>query len=136
MLVVTPIGGAFSYYTDWKRRDPALGRLKWQTFLTRELPPLIDSHFHANGRNAIAGISMAGTSVFNLALARPNFYTSVAAFSGLRAHQYASGPAIHQAGGRSRRWEHREHVGPGRQPGWIDNDPTSKRRGCAAPRST
>ena len=43
--VVTPIGGAFSYYTDWQRDDPVLGRNKWTTFLTRELPPLIDAEF-------------------------------------------------------------------------------------------
>ncbi len=123
VLVVTPIGGAFSYYTDWKRRDPALGRLKWQTFLTRELPPLIDSHFHANGRNAIAGISMAGTSVFNLALARPNFYTSVAAFSGCArtstpaGQQYIKLVVDRGAGNIANMW------GPVGSRGWIDNDP-------------
>ncbi|GAA3184792.1 hypothetical protein GCM10020255_080840 [Rhodococcus baikonurensis] len=32
--VVTPLEGAFSYYTDWQKDDPVLGRNKWQTFLT------------------------------------------------------------------------------------------------------
>ncbi|MGV9826752.1 MULTISPECIES: alpha/beta hydrolase [unclassified Gordonia (in: high G+C Gram-positive bacteria)] len=80
--VVTPIGGAFSYYTDWQRDDPVLGRNKWQTFLTKELPPLIDKEFKTTKANAIAGISMAGTSVLNLAIAAPGLYKSVAAYSG------------------------------------------------------
>ncbi|GAA1481194.1 alpha/beta hydrolase family protein [Gordonia sinesedis] len=80
--VVTPIGGAFSYYTDWKRDDPVLGRNKWETFLTKELPPLIDKQFATTGANAVAGISMAGTSVLNLAIAAPKLYRSVAAYSG------------------------------------------------------
>jgi diacylglycerol O-acyltransferase/trehalose O-mycolyltransferase len=33
--VVTPVGGAYSYYTDWQHDDPVLGRNKWETFLTR-----------------------------------------------------------------------------------------------------
>ncbi|OBB99826.1 MULTISPECIES: alpha/beta hydrolase [unclassified Gordonia (in: high G+C Gram-positive bacteria)] len=80
--VVTPIGGAFSYYTDWQRDDPVLGRNKWQTFLTKELPPLIDKEFKTTKANAIAGISMAGTSVLNLAIAEPKLYKAVAAYSG------------------------------------------------------
>ncbi|GAA1479909.1 alpha/beta hydrolase family protein [Gordonia sinesedis] len=80
--VVTPVGGAYSYYTDWVKDDPALGRNKWETFLTKELPPLIDAQFPTTGRNALAGISMAGTSVFNLAIAAPGLYRSIGAYSG------------------------------------------------------
>ncbi len=36
--VVLPVGGKYSMYTDWDADDPVLGRNKWQTFLTRELP--------------------------------------------------------------------------------------------------
>ncbi|SUA43465.1 Mycolyl transferase 85B [Nocardia africana] len=67
--VVVPFGGASSYFTDWRADDPVLGRQRWTTFLTEELPPIIDSGFGGNGTNAIIGISMAGTSVFQLALA-------------------------------------------------------------------
>lgn len=81
--VVTPVGGAASYYTDWVRTDRSTGRpVKWQTFLTKELPPLINAQFNTTGRNAIAGISMSGTSVFNLAIAAPGLYSSIGAFSG------------------------------------------------------
>ena len=44
-----PIGGACTYYTDWVNDDPVLGRNKWKTFLTEELPPLIDGALGTNG---------------------------------------------------------------------------------------
>lgn len=67
--VVTPLDGSFTYYTDWERDDPVLGRNKWTTFLTQELPPIIDATFGTTGVNAIAGLSMSGTSVLSLAIA-------------------------------------------------------------------
>ncbi len=80
--LVTPLDGAFSYYTDWLHDDPVLGRNKWTTFLTRELPPIIDETFGTSGVNAIAGLSMGGTSVLSLAVAEPKLYRAVAAYSG------------------------------------------------------
>ncbi|ATD71958.1 esterase [Gordonia sp. 1D] len=122
--VVTPIGGAFSYYTDWQRDDPVLGRNKWQTFLTRELPPVIDAEFPTTGANAIAGISMAGTSVLNLAIAAPGLYRSVAAFSGCArtsdpaGQQYIRMVVEDRGGGNVvNMW------GPLNGPGWRANDP-------------
>ncbi|WP_280232362.1 alpha/beta hydrolase, partial [Nocardia cyriacigeorgica] len=56
VTVVIPIGGAGSYFTDWRSDDPILGRQRWTTFLTKELPPVIDSAFSGTGANAIAGI--------------------------------------------------------------------------------
>nr|WP_233532583.1 alpha/beta hydrolase family protein [Antrihabitans sp. YC2-6] len=80
--VVIPLGGAFSYYTDWKRDDPKLGRVKWATFLTKELPPIIDQALGANGVNAIAGVSMSGSSALALAQEAPDLYRAVGAYSG------------------------------------------------------
>ncbi|WP_280232367.1 alpha/beta hydrolase, partial [Nocardia cyriacigeorgica] len=56
VTVVVPMGGAGSYFTDWRSDDPILGRQRWTTFLTKELPPVIDSAFSGTGANAIAGI--------------------------------------------------------------------------------
>ncbi|MFC4374064.1 alpha/beta hydrolase [Nocardia halotolerans] len=80
--VVTPAAGAFSYYTDWQRDDPRLGRNKWQTFLTEELPPIIDRTLNTTGVNAIAGLSMSATAALNLAIAAPDRYRAVGAYSG------------------------------------------------------
>ena len=81
--VAIPFGGGGSFYTDWQRDDPTLGRQKWETFLTRELPAYLKSAFNSdNRRNAIAGLSMSGTSALNLASKHPNFYRGVASYSG------------------------------------------------------
>ncbi|WP_328405923.1 alpha/beta hydrolase [Nocardia sp. NBC_00403] len=80
--VVMPIGGAFAYYTDWQKDDPAMGRNKWRTFFLDELPPLIDQALGTNGINAIAANSMTATSVLQMAEAKPGFYQSVAGYSG------------------------------------------------------
>ncbi|MCA2206967.1 alpha/beta hydrolase [Nocardia rosealba] len=80
--VVTPVDGASSYYTDWVRDDAALGRNKWQTFLNEELPPVIEDFLRADGNRTLVGVSMSGTSVLNLAIAKPGFWRSVASYSG------------------------------------------------------
>lgn len=80
--VVTPLAGKWSYYTDWIKSDPTLGNNKWQTFLTQEVPPLVDAALDTTKVNAIAGLSMSGTSVFNLAIAAPGLYKGIAAYSG------------------------------------------------------
>ncbi|WP_301546742.1 alpha/beta hydrolase family protein [Gordonia sp. X0973] len=125
VYVVTPMSGRFSYYTDWREPDPQLGIQKWQTFLTEELPPLIDQHYGTARRNAIAGLSMGGTSVFNLAIANHRLYRSVAAFSGCArtsdpiGQQYVKLTINDNA--RNRRAE--KMWGPVGGPGWLANDP-------------
>ncbi|MCK5757157.1 MAG: esterase family protein [Mycobacterium sp.] len=122
--VVLPTGGAGSFYTNWVQRDAALGKPQWETFLTKELPPLIDAQFNTTGRNAVAGISMAGTTVFNLAIAAPGLYRSVAAFSGCArtsdpvGQQYIRFVTADRGGGNlENMW------GPLDGPGWRANDP-------------
>lgn len=80
--VVVPIGGRASYYTDWTADDPALGRNEWSTFLIRELPPLLNARFHTTGRNAVAGVSMSGTSALDLAIEAPGMYQAAGVYSG------------------------------------------------------
>lgn len=124
VYVVTPIGGAYSYYTDWQRKDPVLGVLKWQTFLTKELPPLINAHYKTTGVNAIGGISMAGTSVLNLAIAAPKLYRSVAGFSGCARTSDPLGQAYIRMVVESRGGGNVANMwGPLNGPGWRANDP-------------
>ncbi|MFC4604805.1 alpha/beta hydrolase [Rhodococcus kronopolitis] len=125
--VVTPVGGAFSYYTDWQKPDPKLGNNKWTTFLTQELPPLIDAGLKTNGVNALAGISMAGTSVLNLAIAAPTLYKSVGAYSGCAETSTPAGRAyidmvVDSRGGgdTTNMW------GDKNDPMWVENDPVAQ----------
>ncbi|AZG46756.1 alpha/beta hydrolase [Gordonia insulae] len=80
--VVTPVGDAHSYYTDWRAVDPGVGKkYMYETFLTKELPPLIDDELGGNGRNAIAGASMGGVAALTLAARAPELYRGVAGYS-------------------------------------------------------
>ncbi|MFE3290782.1 alpha/beta hydrolase [Rhodococcus sp. NPDC059234] len=122
--VVTPIGGAFSYYTDWQKDDPKLGRNKWTTFLTEELPPIIDKAFGTTGVNSLAGISMAGTSVLNLAIAAPTLYKSVGAYSGCAETSTDAGKFYVRTVVESRGGADATNMwGPFDGPGWKANDP-------------
>ncbi|GAC67029.1 alpha/beta hydrolase [Gordonia soli] len=81
--VAIPFGGGGSFYADWERVDPKLGKNRWETFLTRELPRYMKArHNSDNRRNGIAGLSMSGTAALNLASRHPNFYKAVASYSG------------------------------------------------------
>ncbi|MGW6032219.1 alpha/beta hydrolase [Gordonia terrae] len=82
--VVLP-GGQGAFYTNWQNVDATFGRPQWETFLTVELPPLIDGRFHGNGKNAIAGLSMGGQAAFTLATRRPGLYTGVGSISAFRS---------------------------------------------------
>ncbi|NKS67280.1 hypothetical protein GS461_18040 [Rhodococcus hoagii] len=55
---------------------------QWETFLTRELPPLIDDRLGGNGIRSIAGLSMGAQSAMMLAMRSPGLYRGVAAYSG------------------------------------------------------
>lgn len=120
--VVTPIGGAFSYYTDWQKEDPELGRNMWETFLTRELPPIIDSALDTTGANAIAGLSSSATSVLNLAIAGPGLYRAVGSYSGCASTSDDLGQAyvktvVARGGGDvENMW------GPDGDPDWVEHD--------------
>ncbi len=80
--VVMPVGGKFSLYTDWVADDPVIGRNKWQTYLTQELPGVLDARLGSTGRNAIAGVSMSAGSAVDLAIQSGPLYSAVAAYSG------------------------------------------------------
>jgi S-formylglutathione hydrolase FrmB len=80
--VVSPRGGNYSYYADWIKDDPSLGRNKWETFLTKELPPVIDAELGTNGVNSIMGMSMSASSALFLTAESGDLYTGVASFSG------------------------------------------------------
>ncbi|MFE7798367.1 alpha/beta hydrolase [Nocardia sp. NPDC057440] len=80
--VVLTVGGPASFYTDWQQPDPVLGTNRWETFLTKELPPLVDAKFEGNGRNAVMGVSMGAEAAMMLAFRQPRLYAAVAAHSG------------------------------------------------------
>ncbi|WP_067653562.1 alpha/beta hydrolase [Nocardia harenae] len=134
VTVVVVLDGAGSYFTDWRADDPVLGKQRWGTFLTEELPPLIDAEFDGTGANAIAGVSMAGTSVFQLALAAPGFYRAIGSYSGCVRTSDPAGQTIVQAVVTTQRGTPANMWGPPSDPAWRANDPylqADKLRGTA-----
>lgn len=128
--VVVPMEGAFSYYTDWEHDDPGLarklknnGRNKWATFLTEELPPVVDSAFGTTGANALAGISMAGTSVLDLAIEAPALYRSVAAYSGCAMTSDPIGQSFVSLVVGLGKGDAKNMWGPVGGAGWREHDP-------------
>lgn len=122
--VVLPIGGRGSFYSDWERPDPVLGGpLKWETFLTQELPPLIDEQFHGTGRNVIGGLSMGAVSAVTLTMRYPELYRGVAAFSGCldtfsgNARLAIRNSVSWMGGNPDNMW------GPDGDPAWSAHDP-------------
>ena len=122
--VVMPIGGKFSYYTDWRNPDPVLGVNEWRTFLTEEIPPLMDAHLGSTGANTIAGLSSSGTSVLQLAIAAPGLYRGVASYSGCAQTSDPIGQRyvrttveVWGQGDADNMW------GPNSDPEWVAQDP-------------
>ncbi len=122
--VVSPIGGKSSYYTDWIADDPALGRNKWQTYLTQELPPLMNRELNSNGLNAIGGLSMSGGAAIDLAIQAPGLYKAAGSYSGCPAtsqgKQYTQTVLTVLGGGgnAANMW------GPEGSPEWVAHDPS------------
>ena len=121
--VVLPVGGAGSFYTDWERNDPKLGKPMWETFLTKELPPLINKRFDGNGRNAVIGLSMGGQSAFALTIRHPEMFSGVASLSGCPPVSTPAGEAYvrttvgRDGGDATNMW------GPFGSAGWRVHDP-------------
>ncbi|WP_167478990.1 alpha/beta hydrolase [Nocardia arthritidis] len=122
--VIQPIGGKWSYYTDWIKDDPVLGRNKWKTFFTEELPPLVDGALGTNGVNAIAGLSTSGTTVLALPIAKPGLFKAAAAYSGCAQTSDPVGSRFVKltvetwgGGDTDNMW------GPVGSPDWAANDP-------------
>ena len=84
--IVIPMSGAFSYYSDWVNDAPTLGGpQKWETYMTQELPNAIEPAIHANGKRALVGMSMSGTTSLTYAEQHPEMYQAIGSFSGCAA---------------------------------------------------
>ncbi len=84
VTVIMPTDATASMYSDWVADDPVLGRQMWETFLTAELLPLLDSHpdIRSNGRHGIGGLSMGASGALHLAAHHPDLFDGVFGISG------------------------------------------------------
>jgi S-formylglutathione hydrolase FrmB len=124
--VVSPLGGQFSWYTDWVG-DPSR---QYQTYMTRELPPLLNAQYDTNGKNAVGGLSSTGGTALDYAIQAPGQYRAVGSYSGMPSVDPQQVSFTLMSGGASAdaMW------GPPGGPLWAAHDPASnveKLRGVA-----
>ena len=92
VTLVMPARADGSLHADWQQDDPVLSRNKWQTFLTAELPPLLEAETQPahlgveplafNHKRGMAGLSMGAASAVTIAQMRPDLYEAVGAIAG------------------------------------------------------
>lgn len=121
--VIMPVGGESSFYTDWEKPDNGK-RYMWETFLTRELVPVLDNEFRSNKKRALVGISMGGTAAMNLAERNPYLFDFVGSFSGyLDTSSQGMPEAIAAAQWDAGKYTATNMWGPYYSQNWIDHDP-------------
>jgi len=116
--VVSPLGGAFSWYTNWVND----GSKQYQTYMTQELPPLINAQYKTNGRNAVAGLSSTGGTAVDYAIQAPGLYRAVGSYSGFLTPSTGAqniGLTIGSGGANAD-----DMWGPQGGPLWAAHDPT------------
>jgi S-formylglutathione hydrolase FrmB len=81
VLVVMPEGGQVGFYSNWWNHG-AGGPPAWETFHLDELRPLLERHYGAGTRRAMAGLSMGGFGAVSYAARRPDLFRAAASYSG------------------------------------------------------
>ncbi|HHU09039.1 MAG TPA: esterase family protein, partial [Intrasporangiaceae bacterium] len=119
--VVTPTRAYAAYWTDWEQDDPTLGRNKWETFLTEELPDIVQEQLDTNGKNAVGGISMGGQAAMHLA-ATHELYDAVMSFSGYYSTTDQLGYQTIRLTVETRGGDVENMWGPFRSERWREND--------------
>lgn len=85
VTIIMPTQASASLYADWLNDDPALGRNKWETLITRELPQIFEAAqdgVNFNGKRAIGGLSMGGGSAVRIAAKNPDVFHATMGMSG------------------------------------------------------
>lgn len=93
-IVVAPAGHA-GYWSDWYNNGNG-GPPKYETFVTRQLIPLIDANFHTSpdrAHRAVIGESMGGYGTLMLAARHPDLFTAASSLSGAPDTNFAPGAA-------------------------------------------
>lgn len=118
--VVVPTGAPSSMWSDWVRDDPVLGPNQWETFLTRELPPLLAAGLPGtapglahNGSWGAMGVSMGAASALHLVNANPDMFDAAGGVSGAYSaldelgYQYARLTVAANHGDVTNMWDER-----------------------------
>ena len=132
VTLVMPARADGSLHADWQRDDPVLSRNKWQTFLTDELPPLLEAAQQPsklgvdplpfNGKRGMAGLSMGAASAVTIAELRPDLYEAVGAIAGCYSARDDLGFVLAKIVAETRGGNIANMWGPRTDPAYLDND--------------
>lgn len=124
VTLVMPARADGSLHADWKHDDPVLSRNKWQTFLTDELPPLLEAggDIPFSGKRGIAGLSMGAASAVTLAEQRPDLYSAVGAICGCYTARDDLGFLLAKIVAETRGGNIANMWGPRTDPAYDEND--------------
>ncbi|MDL9937646.1 alpha/beta hydrolase-fold protein [Gordonia sp. ABSL1-1] len=121
--VILPIGGESSFYTDWKQPDRGKN-YKWETFLMRELPPILENEWRSSDVRGVEGLSMGGSAAMMLAARNPGYYKFAASFSGiLQLTSYGMPQAVQFALRDGGGYDSMKMFGQPSDPAWKEHDP-------------
>ncbi|AEF38564.1 alpha/beta hydrolase-fold protein [Hoyosella subflava] len=79
--VIMPVGGQSSFYADWLQPDNDKN-YQWETFLTKELPPILHGDYRVNDNKGILGLSMGGTAAMFLPARNRGMFQFAGSLSG------------------------------------------------------
>lgn len=125
VILVAPLGARGSIYADWNNEDLMLGRMMWETFLIKELIPLLENNqdgINANGKRAVAGVSMGAMGAVRLAAKYPEHWDAVVGLSGCYSTMDPIGRVTMESTIRSRGGTTTNLWGPVGGPQWEAND--------------
>ncbi|PWD96887.1 esterase family protein [Dietzia maris] len=123
VTLVMPARADGSLHADWQQDDPVLSRNKWQTFLTEELPPLLESGaIPFNGKRGMAGLSMGAASAVTIAERHPDLYEAVGAIAGCYTARDDLGFILAKIVAETRGGNIANMWGPRTDPDYLAND--------------
>lgn len=124
VTLVMPARADGSLHADWQQDDPVLSRNKWQTFLTEELPPLLESgDLPFNGKRGMAGLSMGAASAVTTAERAPaEMYDAVGAIAGCYTARDDLGFVLAKIVAETRGGNIANMWGPRTDPAYLEND--------------
>lgn len=120
--LVLPIGGGGSFFSDWQQPD-AGKNFQWESFLTRELPPILKKNWRTNDRTGIAGLSMGATGAAILAGRHPEQFNFMASYSGYLDTSSPGMPEMFGMIDKNAGFDTTKMWGPNYSSEWFAHDP-------------
>lgn len=132
VTIVMPTEAPSSLYTDWQKPDPFLGVMKWETFLSKELPSVMESEAAGlafNGKRGIGGLSMGAMGAVRNAALHPDVWDAVMGISGCYSTTDSLGRNITEIVLANRGGDSENMWGPYGSEDWMRNDITANPEG-------